>query len=122
MIVVCLLYYFSFYKTAPTEGPAQASHPHADTHSLPHNDMDDECGSIKKKIVPSQYVLSIPFGNQVMNCAKKHSSSEAESVCDLSGQFSREPEVSVHDMHEGMDPLKKEATMEVKGNTLLVTR
>ncbi|KAK5876672.1 hypothetical protein CesoFtcFv8_026004 [Champsocephalus esox] len=38
------------------------------------------------------------------------------------GQFSREPEVSVHDMHEGMDPLKKEATMEVKGNTLLVTR
>ncbi|KAF3859379.1 hypothetical protein F7725_021778, partial [Dissostichus mawsoni] len=33
-----------------------------------------------------------------------------------------EPEVSVHDMHEGMDPLKEEATMEVKGNTLLVTR
>ncbi|XP_053271011.1 inter-alpha-trypsin inhibitor heavy chain H2 isoform X2 [Pleuronectes platessa] len=40
----------------------------------------------------------------------------------LIGQFSREPEVSVHDVHEGVDPLKKEATMEVKGNQLLVTR
>lgn len=38
------------------------------------------------------------------------------------GQFSREPEVSVYDVHEGVDPLKKEATMEVKGNKLLVTR
>uniref|UniRef100_A0AAQ5ZW32 Inter-alpha-trypsin inhibitor heavy chain 2 n=1 Tax=Amphiprion ocellaris TaxID=80972 RepID=A0AAQ5ZW32_AMPOC len=42
----------------------------------------------------------------------------------LIGQFSREPfpEVSVYDIHEGPDPLKKEATMEVKGNKLLVTR
>ena len=40
----------------------------------------------------------------------------------LIGQFSREPEVSVHDIHEGANPLKKEATMEVKGNRLLVTR
>ncbi|KAM6895234.1 inter-alpha-trypsin inhibitor heavy chain H2 [Xenentodon cancila] len=40
----------------------------------------------------------------------------------LIGQFSREPEVSVYDIHEGADPLKKEATMEVKGNKLLVTR
>ncbi|XP_023251096.1 inter-alpha-trypsin inhibitor heavy chain H2 [Seriola lalandi dorsalis] len=40
----------------------------------------------------------------------------------LIGQFSREPEVSVHDVHEGVDPLKKEATMEVKGNKLQVTR
>ncbi|KAM4711671.1 inter-alpha-trypsin inhibitor heavy chain H2 [Anableps anableps] len=40
----------------------------------------------------------------------------------LIGQFSREPEVSVYDIHEGPDPLKKEATMEVKGHTLLVTR
>lgn len=38
------------------------------------------------------------------------------------GQFSREPEVRVYDIHEGVDPLKKEATMEVKGNNLLVTR
>lgn len=38
------------------------------------------------------------------------------------GQFSREPEVNVFDIHEGADPLKKEATMEVKGNKLLVTR
>ncbi|XP_069375724.1 inter-alpha-trypsin inhibitor heavy chain H2 [Paralichthys olivaceus] len=40
----------------------------------------------------------------------------------LIGQFSREPEASVHNVHEGVDPLKKEATMEVKGNKLLVTR
>ncbi|XP_070709808.1 inter-alpha-trypsin inhibitor heavy chain H2 isoform X1 [Pempheris klunzingeri] len=40
----------------------------------------------------------------------------------LIGQFSREPEVNVHDIHEGVDPLKKEATMEVKGNKLHVTR
>lgn len=40
----------------------------------------------------------------------------------LIGQFSREPEVSVHDVREGVDPLKKEAIMEVKGNQLLVTR
>lgn len=41
---------------------------------------------------------------------------------DLPGQFSREPEVTVYDIHEGVDPLKKEATMEVKGNRLPVTR
>ncbi|XP_034719359.1 inter-alpha-trypsin inhibitor heavy chain H2 [Etheostoma cragini] len=40
----------------------------------------------------------------------------------LIGQFSREPEVSLYDVHEGIDPLKKEATMDVKGNKLLVTR
>ncbi|KAM7367332.1 hypothetical protein PAMP_015242 [Pampus punctatissimus] len=40
----------------------------------------------------------------------------------LIGQFSREPEVNVYDIHQGVDPLKKEATMEVKGNKLLVTR
>ncbi|XP_054480296.1 inter-alpha-trypsin inhibitor heavy chain H2 isoform X2 [Anoplopoma fimbria] len=40
----------------------------------------------------------------------------------LIGQFSREPEVSVYDMHQGVDPLKKEATMMVKGNKLHVTR
>ncbi|XP_040002803.1 inter-alpha-trypsin inhibitor heavy chain H2 [Xiphias gladius] len=40
----------------------------------------------------------------------------------LIGQFSREPEVRVYDIHEGVDPLKKEATMEVKGNKLQVTR
>lgn len=43
-------------------------------------------------------------------------------MCVISGQFSREPEVSVYNMHQGADPLKKEATMEVKGNKLLVTR
>uniref|UniRef100_A0A3B3Z8E8 Uncharacterized protein n=1 Tax=Periophthalmus magnuspinnatus TaxID=409849 RepID=A0A3B3Z8E8_9GOBI len=36
-------------------------------------------------------------------------------------QFSREPDVNVYDVREGVDPLKKEATMEVKGNQLQVT-
>ncbi|XP_028306619.1 inter-alpha-trypsin inhibitor heavy chain H2 [Gouania willdenowi] len=40
----------------------------------------------------------------------------------LIGQFSREPEVNVHDIHDGPDPEKKQATMEVNGNQLLVTR
>lgn len=43
-------------------------------------------------------------------------------MCDPPGQFSREPEANVYDTHEGVDPLKKEATMEVKGNRLHVTR
>ncbi|KAM6986274.1 inter-alpha-trypsin inhibitor heavy chain H2 [Aplochiton taeniatus] len=40
----------------------------------------------------------------------------------LIGQFAQEPEVSVYNLHQGADPLKKEATMEVKGNKLSVTR
>ncbi|XP_068611633.1 inter-alpha-trypsin inhibitor heavy chain H2 [Brachionichthys hirsutus] len=44
------------------------------------------------------------------------------AVHGLIGQFSREPEVTVSDIHDGADPLKKEATMEVKGNRLEVTR
>ncbi|XP_034529761.1 inter-alpha-trypsin inhibitor heavy chain H2 [Notolabrus celidotus] len=40
----------------------------------------------------------------------------------LIGQFNRDPELNVYDMHQGVDPLKPEATMEVKGNTLQVTR
>lgn len=40
----------------------------------------------------------------------------------LIGQFSTEPEATVYDVHEGVDPLKKKATMEVKGHKLGVTR
>ncbi|XP_010899627.3 inter-alpha-trypsin inhibitor heavy chain H2 [Esox lucius] len=40
----------------------------------------------------------------------------------LIGQFGQEPEVRVYNLHQGADPLKKEATMEVKGNKLAVTR
>ncbi|XP_057710792.1 inter-alpha-trypsin inhibitor heavy chain H2 [Corythoichthys intestinalis] len=40
----------------------------------------------------------------------------------LIGQFSQEPEVYISNIHDGADPLKKEATMEVKGNKLQVTR
>ncbi|XP_077400614.1 inter-alpha-trypsin inhibitor heavy chain H2 [Vanacampus margaritifer] len=40
----------------------------------------------------------------------------------LIGQFSREPKVNIYDIRDGADPQKKEATMEVKGNKLQVTR
>ena len=40
----------------------------------------------------------------------------------LSGQFAQEPAVKVYNLHQGDDPRKKEATMEVKGNKLAVTR
>uniref|UniRef100_A0A8C8D9L3 Inter-alpha-trypsin inhibitor heavy chain 2 n=1 Tax=Oncorhynchus tshawytscha TaxID=74940 RepID=A0A8C8D9L3_ONCTS len=55
--------------------------------------------------------LYIPNNNQY--------SSQAHG---LIGQFGQEPEVRVFNLHEGADPLKKEATMEVKGNKLVVTR
>ncbi|XP_053364383.1 inter-alpha-trypsin inhibitor heavy chain H2-like [Clarias gariepinus] len=38
------------------------------------------------------------------------------------GWFSSEPNVKVYDLHEGTEPEKKQATMEVKGNKLTVTR
>ncbi|KAJ8384552.1 hypothetical protein AAFF_G00200850 [Aldrovandia affinis] len=40
----------------------------------------------------------------------------------LIGDFSNEPEVKVYNFHEGADPMKMQATMEVKGNKLAVTR
>ncbi|KAJ8006942.1 hypothetical protein DPEC_G00112440 [Dallia pectoralis] len=40
----------------------------------------------------------------------------------LIGQFVKEPEVRVYNLHQGADPQKKVATMEVKGNKLAVTR
>ncbi|XP_060758969.1 inter-alpha-trypsin inhibitor heavy chain H2 [Neoarius graeffei] len=40
----------------------------------------------------------------------------------LIGQFSNEPSVKVYDVHEGTEPEKKQATMEVKGNKFTVTR
>uniref|UniRef100_A0A674F7G0 Inter-alpha-trypsin inhibitor heavy chain 2 n=1 Tax=Salmo trutta TaxID=8032 RepID=A0A674F7G0_SALTR len=55
--------------------------------------------------------LYIPSNNQY--------SSQAHG---LIGQFGQEPEVRVFNLHQGADPLKKEATMEVKGNKLVVTR
>uniref|UniRef100_A0A8C7CKI9 Inter-alpha-trypsin inhibitor heavy chain 2 n=1 Tax=Oncorhynchus kisutch TaxID=8019 RepID=A0A8C7CKI9_ONCKI len=55
--------------------------------------------------------LYIPNNNQY--------SSQAHG---LIGQFGQEPEVRVFNLHQGADPLKKEATMEVKGNKLVVTR
>ncbi|XP_063073765.1 inter-alpha-trypsin inhibitor heavy chain H2 [Engraulis encrasicolus] len=46
----------------------------------------------------------------------------SEQVHGLIGQFSNEPDVKVLNMHDSPDPKKKQATMEVKGNKLSVTR
>ncbi|KAA0721135.1 Inter-alpha-trypsin inhibitor heavy chain H2 [Triplophysa tibetana] len=46
----------------------------------------------------------------------------SSEVHGLIGQFTHEPEVKVYAVHEGADPKKKEAIMEVKGNKLAVTR
>ncbi|KAI7791891.1 putative inter-alpha-trypsin inhibitor heavy chain H2 [Triplophysa rosa] len=46
----------------------------------------------------------------------------SSQVHGLIGQFTQEPEVKVYAVHEGADPKKKEAIMEVKGNKLAVTR
>lgn len=51
-----------------------------------------------------------------------HSPSQFSFDLGPPGQFSRELQVQVHDVRDGADPLKKEATMEVKGNRLHVTR
>ncbi|XP_032896044.1 inter-alpha-trypsin inhibitor heavy chain H2 [Amblyraja radiata] len=44
------------------------------------------------------------------------------SVHGLIGQFAREPEVHVYNMRPGSDPNKPQATMEVKGHKITVTR
>ncbi|GCC35021.1 hypothetical protein chiPu_0013500 [Chiloscyllium punctatum] len=44
------------------------------------------------------------------------------SVHGLIGQFIHEPEVNVYDIHQGSDPDKPQATMEVKGHRITVTR
>ncbi|KAG5267780.1 hypothetical protein AALO_G00225650, partial [Alosa alosa] len=46
----------------------------------------------------------------------------SEQVHGLIGQFANEPEVKVSNIRDGPDPKKKEATMDVKGNKLAVTR
>ncbi|XP_051890047.1 inter-alpha-trypsin inhibitor heavy chain H2 [Pristis pectinata] len=44
------------------------------------------------------------------------------SVHGLIGQFTHEPEVNVYNLHASLDPSKPQATMEVKGHKITVTR
>ncbi|XP_041059074.1 inter-alpha-trypsin inhibitor heavy chain H2 [Carcharodon carcharias] len=44
------------------------------------------------------------------------------NVHGLIGQFTHEPEVNVYNIHHGLDPHKPQATMEVKGHKITVTR
>ncbi|KAL2102608.1 hypothetical protein ACEWY4_001776 [Coilia grayii] len=46
----------------------------------------------------------------------------SEQVHGLIGQFASEPDIKVFNVHDGPDPKKKEATMDIKGNKLSVTR
>ncbi|XP_051974871.1 inter-alpha-trypsin inhibitor heavy chain H2-like [Xyrauchen texanus] len=95
---------------------------------------------IKVAIVKEQHVnLTIDGGISVMvllhRVWKKHpvqvdflgiympnNNKYSPSVHGLIGQFAKEPEVKVYAVHEGTDPTKKEAIMEVKGNKMAVTR
>ncbi|MGH0155033.1 UNVERIFIED_CONTAM: hypothetical protein FKN15_045499 [Acipenser sinensis] len=51
-----------------------------------------------------------------------HTNMFSPEVHGLLGQFFSEPEVKVFNVHPGSDPKKPEATMEVKGHKLAVTR
>ncbi|XP_064198678.1 inter-alpha-trypsin inhibitor heavy chain H2 [Anguilla rostrata] len=63
-----------------------------------------------------------PVGVDFLGLYIPNTNKYSPTVHGLIGQFSIEPEVKVYNFHEGADPLKIEATMEVKGNKLAVTR
>ncbi|XP_059361463.1 inter-alpha-trypsin inhibitor heavy chain H2-like [Carassius carassius] len=65
-----------------------------------------------------RHPIQVDFLGIYMSNTNKYST----QVHGLIGQFAEEPEVKVYGVHEGADPKKKEATMEVKGNKLAVTR
>uniref|UniRef100_A0A8C2CTF6 Inter-alpha-trypsin inhibitor heavy chain 2 n=1 Tax=Cyprinus carpio TaxID=7962 RepID=A0A8C2CTF6_CYPCA len=65
-----------------------------------------------------KHPIQVDFLGIYMSNANKYST----LVHGLIGQFAKEPEVKLYGVHEGADPKKKEATMEVKGNKLAVTR
>uniref|UniRef100_A0AAR2KK29 Inter-alpha-trypsin inhibitor heavy chain 2 n=1 Tax=Pygocentrus nattereri TaxID=42514 RepID=A0AAR2KK29_PYGNA len=63
-----------------------------------------------------------PFNVDFLGFYTPNDNQYSSQVHGLIGQFVNEPEVKVFDMHEGTEPEKKQATMEVKGNKLTVTR
>ncbi|XP_016394172.1 inter-alpha-trypsin inhibitor heavy chain H2 [Sinocyclocheilus rhinocerous] len=65
-----------------------------------------------------KHPVQVDFLGIYMSSDNKYST----QVHGLIGQFAQEPKVKVYGVHEGADPKKKEATMEVKGNKLAVTR
>uniref|UniRef100_A0A8C1ILM0 Inter-alpha-trypsin inhibitor heavy chain 2 n=1 Tax=Cyprinus carpio TaxID=7962 RepID=A0A8C1ILM0_CYPCA len=65
-----------------------------------------------------KHPVQVDFLGIYMSSDNKYST----QVHGLIGQFAKEPKVKVYGVHEGADPKKKKATMEVKGNKLAVTR
>ncbi|KAF4114531.1 inter-alpha-trypsin inhibitor heavy chain H2 [Onychostoma macrolepis] len=65
-----------------------------------------------------KHPVQVDFLGIYMSSDNKYST----QVHGLIGQFAQEPKLKVYGMHEGADPKKKEATMEVKGNKIAVTR
>ncbi|KAJ8381575.1 hypothetical protein SKAU_G00023530 [Synaphobranchus kaupii] len=63
-----------------------------------------------------------PVGVDFLGVYIPNNNKYSANVHGLIGQFSVEPEVKVYNFHDGADPMKTEATMEVKGNKLAVTR
>ncbi|MCJ8743223.1 hypothetical protein PDJAM_G00091400 [Pangasius djambal] len=63
-----------------------------------------------------------PFNVDFLGFYTPSTNQYSSQVHGLIGQFSNEPSIKVYDLHEGTEPEKKQATMEVKGNKLTVTR
>ncbi|KAI4895387.1 hypothetical protein NFI96_024121 [Prochilodus magdalenae] len=63
-----------------------------------------------------------PFNVDFLGFYTPNDNQYSSQVHGLIGQFANEPEVKVANVHEGTEPEKKQATMEVRGNKLTVTR
>ncbi|MBN3278728.1 ITIH2 inhibitor, partial [Polyodon spathula] len=63
-----------------------------------------------------------PVNVDFLGVYSPHTNMFSPEVHGLLGQFFNEPEVKVFNVHPGSDPKKPEATMEVKGHKLAVTR
>ncbi|KAK3517366.1 hypothetical protein QTP70_004686 [Hemibagrus guttatus] len=79
-------------------------------------------GKISVMVVLHRVWKKHPFNVDFLGFYTPSTNQYSSQVHGLIGQFSNEPSVKVYDLHEGTEPEKKQATMEVKGNKLTVTR
>ncbi|XP_049616298.1 inter-alpha-trypsin inhibitor heavy chain H2 [Syngnathus scovelli] len=78
--------------------------------------------SIKVMVLLHRVWKKHPFNVDFLGLYLPNDNQYSPLVHGLIGQFSQEPDVTIYDIRDGADPQKKEATMEVKGNKLQVTR
>ncbi|KAM9467432.1 inter-alpha-trypsin inhibitor heavy chain H2 [Clarias gariepinus] len=79
-------------------------------------------GKISVRVLLHRVWKKHPFNVDFLGIYTIGTNQYSSQVHGLIGQFSSEPNVKVYDLHEGTEPEKKQATMEVKGNKLTVTR